>query len=73
MSSNNKIQYIKDGNNAIIGQKQGNWILRNGKQIARYDEKLDQTISASGKRYGYGDQLNGALKDEININKKGKK
>ena len=57
------IEYIKDGNGQIIGSKNGDWIRgRDGKQIARYNEGTNQTLTVDGKRYGTGDQRIGALK-----------
>jgi hypothetical protein len=59
------IEYIKDGNGQIIGQKRGNIIVRNGKQIARFDEDINRTRRMDGSIFGMGDQTLGALQEEM--------
>lgn len=59
------IEYIRDGNGQIIGQRRGNIIVRNGKQIARNDEGIGRTRRMDGSIFGMGDQTLGALQEEI--------
>lgn len=59
------IEYIKDGNGQIIGSKNGDWIRdKSGRQIARFNEGTNQTLTADGKRFGQGNQLTAALKSK---------
>ena len=59
------IKYLKDGNGQIIGSQNGDWIRdKSGKQIARFNQSSDLTLTSDAKRYGKGDQRIGALKEK---------
>lgn len=51
-----KIEYIKDGNGQIIGQKRGDLIQQNGKVIGQFFKGSNLTKNASGEVIGRGDQ-----------------
>jgi hypothetical protein len=48
-----EIKYIKDMSGRIIGQQRGDWIMKDGKFVAKFDGKFTQTVD--GKLVGRGD------------------